>query len=83
MSSQGVPKCDRYALAAVKNGTVHLTPLSAIVQMRPSLNFLDKADSASKARVKAMEKDDGNCYCLFTCELWSCQHLGMTCMHES
>lgn len=58
-SSQGTPKCDRYAIAAVKNGQLHLNPLSAIVQMRPDLGFLDKAEAASKARAQLLELDGG------------------------
>ncbi|XP_067931838.1 DNA-directed RNA polymerase III subunit RPC5-like [Watersipora subatra] len=59
-SAQGIPKSDRYAIGAIKNGSVHLTPLSAIVQMRPSLSFLDKADAASKEREKLLDIDKDN-----------------------
>lgn len=51
--------CSRYAVGAVKNGQVHLTPLSAIVQMRPELSFLDQAEAASKARAKLIELEAG------------------------
>ena len=36
---------------------MHLTPLSAIVQMRPDLTYLDRADAASKARAQLLELD--------------------------
>lgn len=56
-SAHGMPRCDRYAIAAVKSGQVHLTPLSAMIQMRPDLGFLDQAEAASKARAQLLELD--------------------------
>lgn len=57
-SLEGMPKCDRYAIASVANGQLHLTPLSAIVQMRPDLGFLDKAEESSKLRAQLLELDE-------------------------
>lgn len=50
---------DRYAVAAIKNGQVHLTPLTTILQLRPDLAFLDKAEQASRARAQRLLDIDG------------------------
>lgn len=57
VSAQCSQKFDRYAVAAIKNGQCHLTPLSTMVQMRPDLGFLDLADASSKARARLLEME--------------------------
>ncbi|XP_022319153.2 DNA-directed RNA polymerase III subunit RPC5-like [Crassostrea virginica] len=44
-------KSGRYAVGIFKDGELHLTPLHAIIQMRPSFNYLDRADQKMKADV--------------------------------
>lgn len=36
----------RYVVGIIKNGAVHLTSLKSVVQMKPTLPFLNKADKA-------------------------------------
>ncbi|XP_033749555.1 LOW QUALITY PROTEIN: DNA-directed RNA polymerase III subunit RPC5-like [Pecten maximus] len=43
----------RYAVGVWKDGEVHLTPLHAIVQLRPNFSYLDSADSRVKVEVGA------------------------------
>nr|XP_019922586.2 DNA-directed RNA polymerase III subunit RPC5 isoform X1 [Crassostrea gigas] len=44
-------KSGRYAVGIFKDGELHLTPLHAIVQMRPSFSYLDRADQKIKTDV--------------------------------
>ncbi|XP_060071471.1 DNA-directed RNA polymerase III subunit RPC5-like isoform X2 [Ylistrum balloti] len=43
----------RYAVGVWKDGEVHLTPLHAIVQLRPNFDYLDSADSRVKVEIGA------------------------------
>ena len=38
----------RYAAAVFKDNELHLTPLKAVLQLRPSLSHLDQADAGNK-----------------------------------
>lgn len=44
--------CDGPSLST---GELHITPLTGILQMRPSFSYLDKADSKSREREAANE----------------------------
>ncbi|XP_062611114.1 DNA-directed RNA polymerase III subunit RPC5-like [Saccostrea cucullata] len=44
-------KSGRYAAGIFKDGELHLTPLNAIIQMRPSFSYLDRADLKIKSEV--------------------------------
>lgn len=39
---------ERYAVGVYKEGELHLTPLNAISQIRPSFSYMDRADSKQK-----------------------------------
>ncbi|XP_069124051.1 DNA-directed RNA polymerase III subunit RPC5-like [Argopecten irradians] len=43
----------RYGVGVWKDGEIHLTPLHAIVQLRPNFSYLDSADSRVKVEVGA------------------------------
>ncbi|OWF55981.1 DNA-directed RNA polymerase III subunit RPC5-like [Mizuhopecten yessoensis] len=49
----------RYAVGVWKDGEVHLTPLHAVVQLRPNFNYLDSADSRLKVEVGAGDTGGG------------------------
>ena len=36
-------------MGALKDGELHLTPLSGVVQMRPSFGYMDKSDMLQRA----------------------------------
>ncbi|XP_055955127.1 DNA-directed RNA polymerase III subunit RPC5 [Patella vulgata] len=44
----------RYAVGLLKDGEMHMTPLSAIVQMKPAFEYLDKADVREKNKIAAL-----------------------------
>ncbi|XP_056019128.1 DNA-directed RNA polymerase III subunit RPC5-like isoform X2 [Ostrea edulis] len=44
-------KSGRYAAGIFKDGELHLTPLHAIIQMRPSFAYMDRADQKIKTDV--------------------------------
>ncbi|XP_066291491.1 DNA-directed RNA polymerase III subunit RPC5-like [Branchiostoma lanceolatum] len=48
-----------YAVGMVRDGELHLTPVHGTVQMRPSYNYLDKADVRMKEAAAAMAADAG------------------------
>lgn len=50
----------RYGVGLFKEGELHLSPLHAVVQMRPSFNYLDKADEKIKSEVAARESAGGD-----------------------
>ncbi|KAK7475390.1 hypothetical protein BaRGS_00033340 [Batillaria attramentaria] len=50
----------RYAVGVLKNGELHLTPVHAVVQMRPTFDYLDRADAKHKAETAAAAKDAGD-----------------------
>ncbi|XP_072312491.1 DNA-directed RNA polymerase III subunit RPC5 [Eucyclogobius newberryi] len=57
-SIQATTNTSRYAAAVFRKGELHVTPLTGILQMRPSFSYLDKADS--KTREREAEKEGGD-----------------------
>ncbi|RUS89733.1 hypothetical protein EGW08_002551, partial [Elysia chlorotica] len=49
----------QYAIGLVKDGELHLTPLAAMVQMRPNFDYLDKADTRHRAEAANTSLGDG------------------------
>lgn len=49
----------QYAIGLVKDGEMHLTPLTAVVQMRPNFDYLDKADVRHRAETANTSLGDG------------------------
>ncbi|XP_012944474.1 DNA-directed RNA polymerase III subunit RPC5 [Aplysia californica] len=49
----------QYAMGLLRDGELHLTPVSAVVQMRPSLDYLDTADVRCKAEAANQSLGDG------------------------
>ncbi|GMF12580.1 unnamed protein product [Phytophthora lilii] len=43
LQSSSVPALSNYAVGVFRQGQLHLTPLSAVMQMRPSLSHIDDA----------------------------------------
>lgn len=57
-SIQATTNTSRYAAAVFRKGELHITPLTGILQMRPSFSYLDKADN--KTREREAEKEGGD-----------------------
>ncbi|XP_020783824.2 DNA-directed RNA polymerase III subunit RPC5 [Boleophthalmus pectinirostris] len=57
-SIQATTNTSRYAAAVFRKGELHVTPLTGILQMRPSFSYLDKADN--KTREREAEKEGGD-----------------------
>ncbi|KAK7112961.1 DNA-directed RNA polymerase III subunit RPC5-like [Littorina saxatilis] len=45
----------KYAIGILKNDELHVTPVNAMVQMRPVFDYLDKADNREKKETAAKE----------------------------
>ncbi|XP_063749935.1 DNA-directed RNA polymerase III subunit RPC5 isoform X1 [Eleginops maclovinus] len=54
-SIQATTNTSRYAAAVFRKGELHVTPLTGILQMRPSFTYLDKADTKTREREAANE----------------------------
>ncbi|KAL2078201.1 hypothetical protein ACEWY4_025886 [Coilia grayii] len=59
-SIQATTDTSRYAVAVIRKGEIHLTPLQGILQMRPSFTYLDKADTKHREREAANEAGDSS-----------------------
>ncbi|KAF7660340.1 hypothetical protein LDENG_00283610 [Lucifuga dentata] len=59
-SIQATTNTSRYAAAVFRKGELHITPLTGILQMRPSFTYLDKADSKTREREAANEGGDSS-----------------------
>uniref|UniRef100_A0A3Q1EAP4 Polymerase (RNA) III (DNA directed) polypeptide E n=1 Tax=Acanthochromis polyacanthus TaxID=80966 RepID=A0A3Q1EAP4_9TELE len=59
-SIQATTNTSRYAAAVFRKGELHVTPLTGILQMRPSFSYLDKADSKTREREAANEGGDSS-----------------------
>lgn len=57
-SSTSVKGIDRFVVALIQNGEVHLTPIKNIYQMRPSFSYFDKQDKRSKAENKPEDEEE-------------------------
>ncbi|XP_028990086.1 DNA-directed RNA polymerase III subunit RPC5 [Betta splendens] len=59
-SIQATTNTSRYAAAVFRKGELHITPLTGILQLRPSFSYLDKADSKTREREAANEGGDSS-----------------------
>uniref|UniRef100_A0A3Q3DEL6 Polymerase (RNA) III (DNA directed) polypeptide E n=1 Tax=Hippocampus comes TaxID=109280 RepID=A0A3Q3DEL6_HIPCM len=59
-SIQATTNTSRYAAAVFRKGELHMTPLTGILQMRPSFAYLDKADNKTREREAANEAGDSS-----------------------
>uniref|UniRef100_H3CEM7 Polymerase (RNA) III (DNA directed) polypeptide E n=1 Tax=Tetraodon nigroviridis TaxID=99883 RepID=H3CEM7_TETNG len=59
-SIQATTNTSRYAAAVFHKGELHITPLTGILQMRPSFSYLDKADNTTREREAANEGGDSS-----------------------
>ncbi|XP_048575681.1 DNA-directed RNA polymerase III subunit RPC5-like isoform X2 [Nematostella vectensis] len=57
-SGQTPADASRYAVAVLKEGELHLTPLRGVLQLRPNLQYIDKVEAGVKQT--AIGKDDGD-----------------------
>uniref|UniRef100_A0A673BT46 DNA-directed RNA polymerase III subunit RPC5 C-terminal domain-containing protein n=1 Tax=Sphaeramia orbicularis TaxID=375764 RepID=A0A673BT46_9TELE len=61
-SIQATTNTSRYAAAVFRKGELHVTPLTGILQMRPSFSYLDKADNKTREREATNE---GTFFCFY------------------
>uniref|UniRef100_A0A3Q3IPR9 DNA-directed RNA polymerase III subunit RPC5 C-terminal domain-containing protein n=1 Tax=Monopterus albus TaxID=43700 RepID=A0A3Q3IPR9_MONAL len=59
-SIQATTNTSRYAAAVFRKGELHITPLTGILQMRPSFSYLDKADNKTREKEAANEGGDSS-----------------------
>ncbi|CAG5904359.1 unnamed protein product [Menidia menidia] len=59
-SIQATTNTSRYAAAVFRKGELHITPLTGILQLRPSFSYLDKADNKTREREAANEGGDSS-----------------------
>ncbi|XP_037547085.1 DNA-directed RNA polymerase III subunit RPC5 [Nematolebias whitei] len=59
-SIQATTDTSKYAAALFRKGELHITPLTGILQMRPSFSYLDKADNKTREREAANEGGDSS-----------------------
>uniref|UniRef100_A0A131Z0A4 DNA-directed RNA polymerase III subunit RPC5 n=1 Tax=Rhipicephalus appendiculatus TaxID=34631 RepID=A0A131Z0A4_RHIAP len=57
-STKSTSSAETYAVGILRPGELHLSPLSAILQMNPSFPYLDQSDKKAKAAEAAMEEDE-------------------------
>ncbi|KAN0065596.1 hypothetical protein ACQY0O_000719 [Thecaphora frezii] len=49
LDSHEVPNATNYMVGVIRDQALHLTPLSSVVQLRPSMHYLDALDEAREA----------------------------------
>ncbi|XP_034049347.1 DNA-directed RNA polymerase III subunit RPC5 [Thalassophryne amazonica] len=59
-SIQATTNTSRYAAAVFRKGELHVTPLTGILQLRPSFSYLDKADNKTREKEAANEGGDSS-----------------------
>ncbi|XP_065302350.2 DNA-directed RNA polymerase III subunit RPC5-like [Dermacentor albipictus] len=57
-STKSTSSAENYAVGILRPGELHLSPLSAIVQMMPSFPHLDQSDKKAKAAEAATEEEE-------------------------
>ena len=55
LTSTETPVQEGYCVAVMRDGALHLTPVNAVYQMRPSLSHLDAADERKREAEKVGE----------------------------
>uniref|UniRef100_A0A1A9W1P9 DNA-directed RNA polymerase III subunit RPC5 n=1 Tax=Glossina brevipalpis TaxID=37001 RepID=A0A1A9W1P9_9MUSC len=58
LSSRPLDDVDKYVVGVYVNKEIHLSPLTSIVQLRPSFSYFDKEDKRNKAEQKALNEED-------------------------
>lgn len=58
-SSSAVSDVSRYAVGVVGESGLHLTPVSAVLALRPSFGYLDQADKRSRHDRKDASEFEG------------------------
>ncbi|KAF1773555.1 DNA-directed RNA polymerase III subunit Rpc5 [Phytophthora cactorum] len=56
LQSSSVPALSNYVVGVFRQGQLHLTPLSAVMQMRPSLSHIDDAANEEEEDIEVEEK---------------------------
>eukprot|EP00250_Pteridium_aquilinum_P012057 c20483_g1_i1 orf=65-2383(+) len=58
LSSSKMSMTTNYAVGLLRGNKLHLAPLDALVQLRPSMKYLDEADKKKKSAKKTIEDED-------------------------
>lgn len=60
VGSSAVSKSGRYAVGLLNDNELHLTSVKGVLSIRPSLGYLDKADSRAKSEGRAASEGEEN-----------------------
>uniref|UniRef100_A0A1B0FI91 DNA-directed RNA polymerase III subunit RPC5 n=1 Tax=Glossina morsitans morsitans TaxID=37546 RepID=A0A1B0FI91_GLOMM len=58
LSSRPLDDVTKYVVGVYADKEIHLSPLTGIVQLRPSFSYFDKEDKRNKAEQKALNEED-------------------------
>ncbi|XP_075160810.1 RNA polymerase III subunit E [Haematobia irritans] len=58
VSSTSLDDVSKYIVGIYADKEIHLSPLSSILQLRPSFSYFDKEDKRNKAEQKALNEED-------------------------
>ncbi|KAI8804771.1 Sin-like protein conserved region-domain-containing protein [Cladochytrium replicatum] len=58
LSSSVLPTEAKYMVGVIRDGELHLTPISAPIQFRPSFRYIDKITEKEKAAAKRIAKEE-------------------------
>ena len=56
-STQAIPDTSRYAVGILDANEFHLTPVDAVLSLRPSFDYLDKSDKTAKSEGRLLGMD--------------------------
>ena len=59
-SSKALSETSRYAVGIVRDNSLHLTPVSKVLALRPSFSYLDQADKRGRQDRKDMTGEEGD-----------------------
>lgn len=59
-SSKALSDTSRYAVGVVRDNSLHLTPVTTVLALRPSFSYLDQADKRGRQDRKDATGDEGD-----------------------
>lgn len=59
-SSKALSDTSRYAVGVMRDNSLHLSPITTVLAMRPSFSYLDQADKRGRQDRKDMAGEEGD-----------------------
>lgn len=59
-SSKALSDTSRYAVGVMHDNSLHLSPITTVLAMRPSFSYLDQADKRGRQDRKDMTGEEGD-----------------------